>query len=336
MTDIKLMDKLRKILALTNSPIENEATAAAEHLHRLLTAHNLSMADLEAKGGHHSPGVMKGAYDLGKAAFKWKLELADRIAEFYYCHPLIDNDSKTVAFVGRKDNVESLTMLYGWVIDQIKRLATEARRAHFDATHEHIDPLRWQLGFGEGAVRRLAVRLKEQRAREQEDAAAEAERVGKNMLMVMADARNTEISDWLEAQGLDRIDGKLTKAQQEAEKRWAEWREERARDQREKEELLASDPVEYYRLYPWEHPDAIAKEQRAREAKERRNARRRASYEPRGRYRSYEKEDEDERRDDQAWRARESGKQHADRINLQPFITGEVEKQTPKLKGKKA
>lgn len=309
---VSLIDKLRKVLALTNSPVENEAQAAAEHLRRLLTTHNLSMADLEAKGGHASPGVRQSGIDLGKAAFKWKLELADRIAEFYYCHPIVDHHDKTVVFVGRPDNVESLSMLYTWVIDQIKRLATEARRTHFDTTGEHIDPLRWQLGFGEGAVRRLHERLREMRAREQEDALNQSTEQS-TALVVMSDKRKEEISDWLESQGMSRIDGRKTKAEQEWEKRWeahcarlqaiedAKTPEQKAREQAEREARL-----------------------KEIEARERRNARRRARYEPKGRYRSWETEEREERRDEQSSRAYQSGKDHASRINLQPFISGDV------------
>lgn len=315
--NLNLVEKLRKILALTQSPVEGEATAAAEHLHRLLTAHNLSMADLEAKGGHHAPGVLKGAHDLGKAAFKWKLDLAERIASHYYCHPLVDRSAKTVAFIGRRENVESLTMLYGWVIDQIKRLATEARRKHFDSTGEHIDPLRWQLGFGEGAVQRLDVRLREQRAREEEDAAAAAgaDSATGTALVVMGDARKREISDWLEANGEDRIDGRKTKAQEEADARYAAWRAQREAEEAAKTpEQKALEQAAYEKqMKEW------AKKEAARQ-------RRRDRYVPKGRYssKSWATAEAEEKRDDQSYIARQSGRDNADRINLQPFIEGQT------------
>jgi len=120
----KLFDKLRKLLALTTSPVEGEAHAAAHKLQELLTEHNLNVADLESRG-QAKPAVREDKHDLGKAAFKWKLDLAEVMADHYYCFPLVDRYTKTVAFVGRPDNIKSLQMLYGWVIDQIKRIGSE-------------------------------------------------------------------------------------------------------------------------------------------------------------------------------------------------------------------
>src|SRR5690242_21915453 len=117
--EISLQTKLQRILALTTSPNENEAAVAMEMLQKLLTQHNLSIADLETRG-QKAPGIHDKAFDLGKAAFKWKLNLASVIADHYYCHPLVDYTQKSVRFVGRPDNVDSLTALYRWIIEQIK------------------------------------------------------------------------------------------------------------------------------------------------------------------------------------------------------------------------
>lgn len=321
--DAGLLSKLQKILALTTSPIEAEAQAAATHLQRLLTKYNLDIADLEKKGAAHSPGVRKQAHDLGKAAFTWKLDLAEAIAEHYYCHPLVNRTTKTVAFIGRPDNVESLQMLYGWIIDQIRRIATEERRRHFDDTGEHIDPLRWQVNFGIGAVERLEERLKEQRARQQEDVASDEESTA---LVVLGDERKREISDYLESQGLPRIDGRETKMQRER-------RERREAEEARLEQLKETDIEAYYAECPWERPETEeekeAREKREAEfwkreaARERKNARRRANYIPTGGYRERQV---DEAKIDQGYTARSSGRRSADRVNLQPFIKGRAER----------
>lgn len=153
----RMMERLRKLLEVQNrAATEAEAQQAATLLQRFLTEHNLSVADLERRG-QTAPQMAEGQHDLGKAAWKWKLDLAEGIAEFYYCAPLVDRRTKTVAFAGRPDNVEALTMLYAWVCDQIKQVATSERRSHFESTGEHIDPLRWQINFGEGAAERIIV-----------------------------------------------------------------------------------------------------------------------------------------------------------------------------------
>ena len=285
-------------------------------LQELLTEHNLSIADLE-KRGHQAPPVGESAHDLGKAGFTWKLDLAETIADHYFCHAIVSRYRKTVSFVGRPDNVDSLQMLYTWVIDQIKRISAEERTKHKEETGEHIDPLRWQVNFGLGAVGRLGRRLAEMREREAKD----------SKCMALVVHHKSEISDWLEAKGESRIDGKETKDQRE--------RRERYEAQRKAdEELKANDPEAYYEKYPWQRPETD-KEREAREEQEQkdrtrqeRNARRRT-----GRYRvHYESAKEIEQRS-QADTAHASGSRAAGRINLKPFV-GEG-KATPPRKGLK-
>lgn len=317
MADEKLHETLRKVLALTTSPVEGEAQAAAAMLAKLLTKHNLSIADLEKKG-KAAPGVREAPHDLGKAAFKWKLDLADGIAEFYYCAPLVDRIHKTVAFVGRPDNVDALTMLYGWVIDQVKEIAREERRKHYDTTGEHIDPLRWQVSFGEGAVERLVVRLAEMKARQSEDITRNEE--GDITGMVLHHA--SEASDYLEVKYGYRKDGKLTKAQQERHDKYQ--REMEAKDEMRIRCQEGGDMEPFYKAYPWERPDtpeeAAAREKRkaAYEAKERRNAKRRIG--------SYREARVDEGKEEQQYRARAAGREASSRVNLQPFVGGSVER----------
>lgn len=296
--ETKLLNRLRKILALTESPIEGEAQAAAMKLQELLTEHNLSIADLEKRGAAVPP-VGESAHDLGKAGFTWKLDLAETIADHYFCHAVVSRYRKTVSFVGRPDNVESLQMLYAWVIDQVKRISADERVKHRKETGEHIDPLRWQVNFGLGVVGRLGRRLAEMREREAQD----------SKCMALVVHHKTEISDWLEAKGESRIDGRRTKEQQE---RDARWEAERKAD----DELKARDPEAYYAKYPWAR--SLTPEQEAADAaREAKNARRRG----RGRgYRVHYASAKELEQRDQADTAHGAGTRAAARINLQPFI----------------
>jgi hypothetical protein len=305
-----ITDKLRKVLALTNSPVEGEALAAAAHLARLLSLHNLDIADLEQKGAVTAPGITEGDHDLGKAAFKWKLHLADVVAEHYYCVSLTDHATKRVRFAGRPDNVDSLKLLYRWIVDQIVRIAATARKEHATLTGERVDPLRWQVSFGEGAVDRLGSRLAERRRRESDQAGS-----------ALAIHHGAEISDYLEEQYGFRRDGQPTKRERE----WQAQFDERCRRQRERDaelaELLKTDPEAYYAIRPWERP-LSAKEQARQDKKDR--ARREAQE------RKWERQEarrrnltpEEERRQEQRYRARQAGFANGDKINLEPFIEG--------------
>jgi Protein of unknown function (DUF2786) len=310
----RILDKLRKVLALTNSPMEGEAQAALATLQRLLADYNLSMADLEVSGAAVRPGVKEAAHDLGKAAFAWKFDLADAMADHYFCWAITDRGpAKSVAFIGRPDNVESLKMLYSWVIDQIRRIASDERKAYLAAhPEEHIDPLRWQLHFGLGIVSRISDRLTEIRDRNS----------SKETSLVLS--HRTEISDYMEEKYNRRVDGQPTKREQEWERQWRE-------RQAAKAALKVADIEAYYNAYPWERPltpeqqEEQAKEQAKADARYARNARRR-------RGRSGPRYTEaDAAREEQAYTANRAGRKSADKVNLEPFLDGKV---GPDTKGK--
>lgn len=294
-----MVKKLRAVLAMTSSSVEHEAAAAMEHLQRLMTEHNLTIADLEQRGAKSKPGIKKAHFDLGKAAFRWKLDLASTIADHYFCVPLVDRYTKTVHFLGRPENVESLNMLYGWVIDQIKAISAEARRAHQQETSEHIDPLRWQLAFGSGVVSRLYTRLEEIKR---------TMSVGVTALVL---SHKSEISDWMEENMGYRVDGQDTKAQRERRIRW---------DAEEKRiaELKASNPEAFYRERPWERPEEIEKRAKDREKEDRKYAakqmrRRVAGLTGRSKKVDWVKLEQENT-------ANRAGRERGDDINLQPFL----------------
>lgn len=315
----RMLSKLRKLLSMQGgAATEAESAIAAAQLQRFLTEHNLSVADLEAKGAA-APQVGEQAHDLGKAAFKWKLDLAEGIAEFYYCAPLVNRTTKTVKFAGRPENVESLTMLYQRVIDQIKAIATTERRAHFDKTQEHIDPLRWQLGFGEGAAERLIERLRELKARQAEDMSRDEY----GNVTALAMHHQSEVSDYLEEKFGYRTDGKKTKWERENAERWA-------RERAEKDELRirceeSGDMEPYYEAYSWERPDTPAEKEAAAKQMEKylkeeaRKERRRKGSSHMGPAIDYDKRA-------QMGSARDSGRSAAGKVNLQPFLSGAADR----------
>lgn len=222
-------------------------------------------------------------------------------------------------FVGRPDNVEALTALYAWVINQIKDIARTERRAHFDTTGEHIDPLRWQVSFGEGAVERLIVRLREMKARQQEDMSHDEY----GNVTALSIHHAGEASDYLEVKYGYRKDGKRTKKEQESLDRYNQREEARVLLKAQCE--AAGDMEPYYTQYEWERPDtpeetlARAKWNEEYLKKQARKARRRTGGGGR-------EAKVDERKEDQSYTARASGREASSRVNLQPFIAGATER----------
>lgn len=55
-TTAPIIEKIKKLLALANSSNEHEAALAAGHAQRLLSEHNLAMADIDAT---HKPDIAR-------------------------------------------------------------------------------------------------------------------------------------------------------------------------------------------------------------------------------------------------------------------------------------
>lgn len=314
--DNRIVEKLQKVLALTKPSDEGEAQAAAAMLARLLAQHNLEIADLEKKG-QAAPGVEEKDVDLGKAAWQWKQNLADRLAEHYFCISL--RRGKNPVFVGRPDNVEALKMLFAWLVEQVAGIAREERRVHAAKTGEHVDPLRWNLHFGLGAVERLGERLDERRKKEQSTAGT-----------ALVVSHETEANDYLEKKYGWRQDGRRTKKQQEEADRSNALLAEL-------DALKASDIEAYYKRCPWDRPltDEETAKREAESAKRRaeddkRWKRQRARDEAR-REREWMKQQtpEGRRKRLQQEQADEAGRAAGDRVNLEPFI----EKDEDNIKG---
>lgn len=301
----KLIDKLQKIMALTTSPIEGEAQAATAKLQQMLAQHNLDIADLEQKGAK-APEIKESGHDLGKAAFKWKLDLAEAVASHFFCFALVDRRTKTVKFIGRPDNVDSMKMLYNWLIEQIKQVSSAKRKEFLaDNPTEHVDPLRWQVQFGVGVVSRMGERLNELKAKQQEEAGT-----------ALVIHHETEISDYMENIYGYRPDGKQTKWAKERAERWA-------KEQAEKEALKESDIEAFYAKYPWERPltekELAAKaKQEARDSKKWNDQWERRM--ERERIKEANKSPEQMERERQEWIAKSSGQRSAKEINLEPFL----------------
>lgn len=284
---------------MTASPNENEAAVAVSKLTELLQRHNLSVADLEEKGAA-APEVSATDVDTRSGKHLWKLVLARVLSKHFFCYAMTDNwDRKTpVKFIGRPENVESLKMIYSWLLRQIEQIS---RAEHIN--YPEIHGIRWARHFGDGMVGRLEERLRELRERMAEDPT----------MMALVIHHESEISDWMEENMGRRIDGKMTK-------------KEAAREAN-MEAMKLSDPEEYYRRRPWERPQppAVPKTEVELAAAEAASDRywdiiqkRRMAAKKRweGHHKAYDSSAYDS---DMASRA---GERAADKVNLQPFLRG--------------
>lgn len=126
-----IIEKIQKLLTLSQSPNENEAKSAMLKAQNLLAKHKLSMKDVE----EHKPDdlvktVVSGG---GFRKAKWKANLATVIADNFGCHSLITGGrTHHIVFVGFPDDISVCTIVYSYahdfILGKVKKLQAEYRK----------------------------------------------------------------------------------------------------------------------------------------------------------------------------------------------------------------
>lgn len=163
----RVIERVKKLLALSTSPNENEAAAAAEKAQALLAEYNLSIADL--KTGEKKEDEVYFDEDAEMTDSRpWRRQLAAMTAKMFFCTHFFmfhyfDNPRNKVGykrrdqhiFVGSRGNAEVARLMFEYFNSTIERLAREAgrnearRRSSFENSFKHA------------AANRLCWRIKE-------------------------------------------------------------------------------------------------------------------------------------------------------------------------------
>lgn len=153
MSTEKIMERIRKLLALSSSPNEKEAASALEKAHVLLREYNLELADVKEPTEESS--VESTVYEE-KHDTRWKGYLLHQICRSTYCAMVLMSMGRGVRYeiYGRPANVATALALYEYLAKAIARISNSARDIlpNYDAT-----------AFRYGMIDRLSERLEEQR-----------------------------------------------------------------------------------------------------------------------------------------------------------------------------
>ena len=82
MENKKILDKIRKCLALSKSPNEHEAAAALRQAQKLMRAHGLTDEDVQISDVNQKQSPGKSPY----APPRWQVRLGQVVAEAFLCH----------------------------------------------------------------------------------------------------------------------------------------------------------------------------------------------------------------------------------------------------------
>lgn len=158
MSDQRLIDKVRKLLALAESPNEHEAALAAERAQDLMLKYGIELAQVaarkERKIGVDKEGVT-GRVD------PWRRVLAQAVAESLGGSTVWWNEYRKwtggIDFYGQAGTVPSMVALYEYLEGQLVVISAleAAKVSHTNAAKS----MQWRRSFLMGAARRIKTRL---------------------------------------------------------------------------------------------------------------------------------------------------------------------------------
>lgn len=160
MTRERIIERVRKLLALSNSSNEHEAALAAAHAQRLLAEHNLAMSELEMQ----EEGAGEVELKVAKTVPKWLSSLFATVANAFDCFPIVttNQEHSRLRFigVGEDPGVAACTLQY--LIKELRRLASgylsslELRDAGLSATDRQRIRTSYLLGGVHGVRQAMA------------------------------------------------------------------------------------------------------------------------------------------------------------------------------------
>lgn len=172
----KILDRIRKLLALSTSSNEHEAAQAAAKAAEMMREHDIEEAQLridEPEAHDASPIVDEVVDTLGRKQISWRAALANSCAQSVGAKTFTSwlAGRRVSKMYGRKSSIQHATYLFQYLTTELARIA-DAAYAQAE-TSEHGKT--WKHSFLHGAVNTVTDRLlADRRAHEARMKAAEA------------------------------------------------------------------------------------------------------------------------------------------------------------------
>lgn len=150
----RILDRVRKLLALATSPNRHEAALAAARAQALIETHRLEGWLEDQAQTDADPIVDAGDTPLETARKirRWKSVLANVLADVNGCVAYVaaHADGQAIVLVGRRRDRDAVAELWQWLVRRIEWLS---------ATHGVGKPRAWHEAFRIGVVESVAEQL---------------------------------------------------------------------------------------------------------------------------------------------------------------------------------
>ena len=127
MTRERIIERVRKLLALSNSSNEHEAALAAAHAQRLLAEHNLAMSELDVA----EEGAGEVELQVARTVPKWLSSLFATVANAFDCFPIVTTTTNhsLLRFIGVGEDPAVAACTLQYLMQELRRLASLYQRS---------------------------------------------------------------------------------------------------------------------------------------------------------------------------------------------------------------
>jgi len=153
-----IIEKIKKLLALSTSPNENEASTALRMAMDMLSKHNLSMTEInvEKKESVEHEEVKF----TGKRFSTWRTELLNSVSDAHYCHILKVSGTGVYYIIGKQTNRQATILMFTYLANVVE-FECKSHMASLSLTKQ--EGKTYANSFKLGMVHRLRQRLTEKK-----------------------------------------------------------------------------------------------------------------------------------------------------------------------------
>lgn len=144
-------EKIKKLLALSESSNEHEAKSALLKAKKLMAEHKIAeidLKDIDKKKVIHTTTEFR----CSKRREAWMIGLATTIAENFCCQSyrtkVYNKQLSTICFVGFEDDIEACTEIFKYAVDCIRNGITDLKKESVNYSKEYTKHLCDGYGFG--------------------------------------------------------------------------------------------------------------------------------------------------------------------------------------------
>lgn len=163
--DIKIIEKIKKLLALSESSNENEAQLSLLKAQELLVKHKLSLKEVREFKVYNSE-IKEKRSNVSFTKAKWKAKLGRLIAENFGCYMYYKTHrTQTITFFGREEDIIICTIVLEYAIDSIN---SKVRRLRYQYSKDGYSTRGVENDYALGFISGLAEKFEEQKRKNQE------------------------------------------------------------------------------------------------------------------------------------------------------------------------